>query len=260
MSDLVINKMITNKNRSISNRGVGKIKYLVKHYVGATGGALANCKHFRDTYIGASAHYFVGHNGENWQCVEDKDVAWHVGAKRYKHRYCRNSNSIGVELCVRKDASGRWYYTEATKKAAIELFAYLMKKYNIPISNVLRHYDVTGKICPEPDVLSAPVWDTFKTELLLAVNGSSTSESQDIVQGVIQDAVSTSSVPYRIKVANVAKGDVLWIRKTPSAVAIRIGYLKCDDNNVYTIVAEQNGWGKLKSGIGWINLRYTKRV
>lgn len=248
MSDLVINKMITSKNRSVSNRGVGKIKYLVKHYVGATGGALANCKHFRDTYRGASAHYFVGHNGEIWQCVEDKDVAWHVGAKKYKHKYCRNSNSIGIELCVRKDASGRWYYTEATKKAAIELFAFLMKEYNIPISNVLRHYDVTGKVCPEPDVSSVPIWDTFKAELQAAVGGTSDGGSQ------------STGVPYQVKVANVAKGDVLWIRKTPSAQAASTGSLKYNDNNVYTIVAEQNGWGKLKSGIGWINLRYTKRV
>lgn len=28
----------------------------------------------------------------------------------------------------------------------------------------------------------------------------------------------------------------------------------------YTIVGEQNGWGKLKSGIGWICLMYTERV
>lgn len=28
----------------------------------------------------------------------------------------------------------------------------------------------------------------------------------------------------------------------------------------YTIVEEQNGWGKLKSGAGWICLKYTKRI
>ena len=28
----------------------------------------------------------------------------------------------------------------------------------------------------------------------------------------------------------------------------------------YTIVEEQNGWGKLKSGIGWICLKYTERM
>ena len=28
---------------------------------------------------------------------------------------------------------------------------------------------------------------------------------------------------------------------------------------VYTIVDEQNGWGKLKSGAGWISLEFTSR-
>lgn len=32
------------------------------------------------------------------------------------------------------------------------------------------------------------------------------------------------------------------------------------DKGVYTIVDQSNGWGKLKSGAGWINLKYTKRV
>lgn len=31
-------------------------------------------------------------------------------------------------------------------------------------------------------------------------------------------------------------------------------------NEVYTIVDEKNGWGKLKSGAGWISLAYTKKV
>lgn len=32
------------------------------------------------------------------------------------------------------------------------------------------------------------------------------------------------------------------------------------DYGVYTIVAVENGWGKLKSGRGWISLDYTKRM
>lgn len=28
---------------------------------------------------------------------------------------------------------------------------------------------------------------------------------------------------------------------------------------LYTIVEEKNGWGKLKSGAGWISLEYTKK-
>ena len=45
-----INKLISKVNFSDSNRSAGQIKYLVKHYVGATGGAEANCKYFYDTY------------------------------------------------------------------------------------------------------------------------------------------------------------------------------------------------------------------
>lgn len=31
-------------------------------------------------------------------------------------------------------------------------------------------------------------------------------------------------------------------------------------NEIYTIVEEKNGWGKLKSGAGWVNLKYVKKV
>lgn len=74
--------------------------------------------------------------------------------------------------------------------------------------------------------------------------------------------VSESNVDtsYRIKVANVAAGDVLYIRKNPSYLSAKVGKLAYNDPNVYTIVEIKNGWGKLKSGIGWINLKYTKRV
>ena len=32
------------------------------------------------------------------------------------------------------------------------------------------------------------------------------------------------------------------------------------DQGTYTIVEEQGGWGRLKSGTGWISLAYTKNV
>lgn len=71
---------------------------------------------------------------------------------------------------------------------------------------------------------------------------------------------TTSDLPYCIRVSNVDKNDVLNIRKEPNASSEKTGALKYNDPNKYTIVAEQNGWGKLKSGIGWIYLKYTKRV
>ncbi len=75
-----------------------------------------------------------------------------------------------------------------------------------------------------------------------------------------EDVPDNSSVPYMIRVANVLMGDVLYIRKEPKSYAKKTGELAYNDPNKYTIVEERDGWGKLKSGIGWINLRYTKRV
>ena len=225
-----INKLLTKTN---FKQGNGKQnKYIVIHYTASTGGAEANCKYFQSNYRGASAHYFVGHEGEIWQCVLDKDVAWHCGATRYKHPYCRNDNSIGIEMCCRKRLDGSWYFEESTVKATIELVKELMKKYNIPVANVIRHYDVTGKTCPEPYVRDATAWNTFKASL----------------------TPNSSTSGYLVKVT----ADVLNVRKG-AGVGYKVA-TQIKKNEVYTIVQEYNGWGKLKSGAGWISLAYTKKV
>ena len=71
---------------------------------------------------------------------------------------------------------------------------------------------------------------------------------------------TSSGLPYQIRVANVSAGSVLNVRKEPSTNATIVKQLQYNDPNRYTIVEEQNGWGKLKSGIGWVYLQYTKRV
>ena len=167
-----INRLLTPYN--LTKRGdVDRIKYIVIHYVGATGGAEANCRYYAGQYVGASAHYYVDFDGTIWQSVQDGDIAWHCGAKSYVHPECRNSNSIGVELCVRnsgsKAADSRdWYFEDATVQAAIRLTRELMAKYNVPADHVIRHYDVTGKICPNPFVYNHTVhtWDAFKAALV----------------------------------------------------------------------------------------------
>lgn len=60
--------------------------------------------------------------------------------------------------------------------------------------------------------------------------------------------------PYLAKVTASA----LNIRKGAGTGYPVVGCI--GDKGIYTIVAEDNGWGKLKSGAGWISLAYTKRV
>lgn len=265
-----VHKLISKVNFSDSNRKPEQIKYLVKHYVGATGGAEANCKYFYDKFRGASSHFFVGHDGEIWQCVEENDTAWHCGTSgKYKHKECRNSNSIGVELCVKKDANGNWYYTEETKKAAAQLFAYLMDKYHIDADHVLRHYDVTGKNCGEPDVRKGnKEWSQFKQDIVeygkeAAPEQTTTPEptappEQTTAPAQPSTPPQPAGVPYMI----VTTTDSLRIRAGASENYLVTGHIREmeGEKKKYTIVEEKNGWGKLKSGKGWISLAYTKRV
>lgn len=164
---LKVNKLLTPYN--FTNGTKGRIKYIVIHYVGALGGAEENCKYYASKYLGASAHYFVGFGGEVWQSVEDENIAWHCGAKSYRHPECRNSNSIGIELCVRNNGSQTadskdWYFEDATVEAAVGLTKQLMQEYGIPAGHVIRHYDVTGKNCPNPYVFNTTkhTWEAFK--------------------------------------------------------------------------------------------------
>ena len=168
-----INKLLTSYNHDKGD--VSRIKYIVIHYVGALGTARGNCEWYAEGNKNASAHYFVGHDGVIWQSVEDKNIAWHCGSSNgYNHPECRNANSIGIEMCVRKKSTKTlwasdkdWYFEDETVEATIELTKYLMKKYGIPEKNVIRHYDVTGKICPNPYVYNYTnhTWEDFKKAL-----------------------------------------------------------------------------------------------
>ena len=291
-----INRMISNYNYNPGN--ISRIKYIVIHYVGALGGAQENCSYYGGGNRGASAHYFVGFAGEIWQCVEDRNIAWHCGASSYKHPECRNANSIGIEMCVRKKNAASlgatdkdWYFEGATVQSAIELTRYLMKKYNIPADHVIRHYDVTGKICPNPYVYNTGTytWDAFKQ----AISG----QSGDILP-------ATDKPWYRVrktwKNASSQIGAFKTMKKAKQCADQHTGYHVYNDagKKVYTsaklpynvrpkttnvpirtepaktysaartflqpgkyeIVEEKNGFGKLKSGAGWVYLKKVERV
>ncbi|MFI3115562.1 MAG: peptidoglycan recognition family protein [Clostridia bacterium] len=139
--------------------------YIVIHYTANNGDtALNNAKYFNTEYRGASAHYFIDEN-EIVQVVDDADTAWHCGATSYTHASCRNVNSIGIEMCSRKYSDGTYYIKDEVVNSTISLVKYLMSLYNIPSSNVVRHYDVTGKTCPAPMVLDVNLWEEFLLEI-----------------------------------------------------------------------------------------------
>lgn len=75
------------------------------------------------------------------------------------------------------------------------------------------------------------------------------------VKPYVEPTTGTSkTVSYRVRIT----ADSLNVR-AGAGVSYKVT-TTVKKNNVFTIVEEKNGWGKLKSGAGWINLSYTTKL
>lgn len=130
--------------RNVYSRRGNSIKYLVIHDTGNSNkgaGALAHRNYVENNKRGASAHYFVD-DKVIVQYVGDSLSAGSVGDGKGKYGIT-NANSLSIEMCINSDAD----YAK-TYKNTVELTKNLMKKFNIPIDRVVRHYDASRKSCP----------------------------------------------------------------------------------------------------------------
>ena len=168
-----IKEQLANSGNYGGSRNASQIRYLVYHYTGNDGDRAANnAKYFQNNIVKASAHYFVD-DTTVWRSVPDLKVAWSVGGSEYANAdktgggtmygVITNTNSLSIEMCdtIR---NGVYQASEATLANAAALGRALMEKYGIPIENVYRHFDVTGKHCPSY-LVSAQKWAEFKKRL-----------------------------------------------------------------------------------------------
>lgn len=166
----VFKKNIANRANYGNRRSTSNIKYLVYHYTSNDGDSDENNgKYFHNNVVKASAHYFVDDDSVT-QSVEDNYIAYSVGGKCQSahhplYKICTNSNSISIEMCD-TNKNGVVEITDATMENAIELGKAIMKRYNIPLDRVIRHYDVNGKACPNCNgLLNDNTWYAFRSRL-----------------------------------------------------------------------------------------------
>ena len=155
-------------------RPLSAIKAIVFHYTANTGTkatALGNARYFANGSEGraASAHYCVDEKSIAYECVPLDTVAWSVGDGQ-TGKYggiVTNYNSVSIEMVSHTDASGSYYIPEETQKNAARLYQMLLKK--LPnVHYVVRHYDISGKLCPLP-MIAEDKWENFK-KLLVEVD------------------------------------------------------------------------------------------
>lgn len=136
-----------------------------------------------------------------------------------------------------KLASNATYYSGQTIPSWV-------KAKNWIVREVKGDRAVIDKSEDEKNAICSPV----NTKFLTVVKNSSTSPVQTVVFN-----------PYLVKIT----ADALNIRKGPGTNYGIAGCIR--DKGVYTIVAESagsganKGWGKLKSGAGWISLDYCSK-
>lgn len=154
-----------NKTNYCPNR---KIKYIVIHYTaGSTSraGSAVNTANFWATSSYEGSADFAVDDATIVQYNPDLNnyLCWHCG-DGYNggtgggsfYGVCTNANSIGIEICSNNDNysstdpwnSPKWYFTNSEINNAVELTKYLMQKYGVDVNHVIRHYDVSGKVCP----------------------------------------------------------------------------------------------------------------
>lgn len=170
---LTIKTDLANRQNYGSARNAADIKYIVIHYTGNDGDHdEGNATYFKNNVVKASAHYFVDDDSVTVS-VPDLFTAWAVGGTKWKdcattgggtmYGKITNANSISVEMCDTL-RNGTLMATEKTMANTAELVKSLMKKYNVDIDHIYRHFDVTGKHCPAY-FMNATAWAEFKARL-----------------------------------------------------------------------------------------------
>lgn len=105
-----------------------------------------------------SSHFVIGLEGEVVQCVPITEVAY---ASNH-----RNSDTISIECC-HPDETGKFY--DSTYNSLVELCAYFCVQLDLEPEDVIRHYDVTGKICPKYFVEHEDAWEQFHEDVRAAM-------------------------------------------------------------------------------------------
>ena len=201
----------------------------------------------------ASCNYGIGKDGRVVLVVDEANRSWCTSsgtndqravtiecASDTKSPYAMNSavyNKL-VELCIdicKRNGKKKLIWIADKDKA----LTYSPKNDEMLITV---HRWFANKSCPGDWLYSR--LDDLANKVTTKLNGSASSTSQ---------TPQNTSKSFKVKVT----ADVLNVRKGAGTNYAIVTTVK--QNEVYTIVEVKNNWGKLKSGVGWISLGYTKK-
>lgn len=152
-------QLLTINEYSRPGLAVGTINGVVIHYTANPGSTAQNNRDYfenlKDSHLTkVSSNFIVGLEGEIIQCVPVNEMAYASNS--------RNSDTVSIECC-HPDDTGK--FTDATYQSLVQLTAWLCSQFGLSEESVIRHYDVTEKICPKYFVEHEDAWMTFKEDV-----------------------------------------------------------------------------------------------
>lgn len=191
---------------------------------------------------GSSCNYAIGYDGSIGLGVEEKDRSWCTSNRANDHR------AITIE--VASDTTHPYKVTDKAYEALIDLLVDICKRNNIKELKWKADKSLIGK--PSKQNMTVHRWFANKTcpgDYLYKRHGS-----------IAKEVNSRLNPNYKVKVYI----SDLNIRKGPGTTYAKTG--KVTGTGTFTIVetvkgpGSKSGWGKLKSGVGWISLDYTTKI
>jgi hypothetical protein len=211
----------------------------------------------------ASCNYGIGKDGKVVLVVDESNRSW-----------CTSSNSNdqrAVTIECASDTTEPYAFNDTVYNKLIELCTDICKRNGktkliwlgdktktanyTPASNEMLltvHRWFANKSCPGNWMYSR--MGDLAEKVTAKLGGSSSSTATSNKTSSTTTAATATNKSYSVRVTASA----LNIRKGPGTTYAISGCIK--DKGTYTIVQEQNGFGKLKSGAGWIALKYTQKV
>lgn len=217
-----------------------KICKITPHHMAGKLTGVQCARIFQNANRNASANYCIGYDGEIVYSVEEENRAWTSSSS------WNDCQAITIEVS-NSSIGGDWPISDASWNSLVNLCVDICRRYNFKLDytgdkngSLTRHNMYANTSCPGP-YLQAKL-----PELANEVN--------KILDGGNQPEPTP-----------VPPSEGYLVTVTASALNVRAGAgtnykinTVVHKGEVYTIVATQGNWGKLKSGAGWICLNYTK--
>lgn len=155
-------KMLTKNKNSRPGIALEKINGVVIHYTANPGtDAMANRNYFEgrknleeSVKNKVSSHFIVGLDGTIIQCIPLTEISYASND--------RNQDTVSIECC-HPGKGGK--FTAETRDSLIRLTAWLCGEYALQKQDIIRHYDVTGKMCPKYYVKHPKKWEKLQNDI-----------------------------------------------------------------------------------------------